>query len=228
MRWKKLFTFTCHSGGMRVSIPIFVLATLVFGALPVASETVPVPIQTPLPYELAGRLSAFPDMFDAPKGLVWGSDTAPIKVIGFFDYTSLISKHLFRQMPMFVERHPEIRVELRELPSRSPASERLSRFALAVRMVHAEDAYRAMHLHLLRMLNTPPQHVLGLIAQEGRFDINQIEYLMDADHITQQLQDNLYLYQVIGAPDMPAFLTETTVYPSVSSLSVLIDFLSEE
>lgn len=225
---KKLFTFPCHSGDMRGSIPFIVLMTLAFGAQPTVSETVAATDQAPATYDLDARLSEFSDLFETPTGLVWGDEDAAVRVIGFFDYTSILSKHAFRQMPAFVQQHPHIRVELRELPSGTPASERLARFALAVRMVHGEDGYRAMHLHLLRMQDIPPQHVLGLIAQEGRFDINQIEYLMDADHITRQLQDNLYLYQVLGAPDLPAFVTEKAVYPSVPTLFLLPNLLAAD
>lgn len=113
------------------------------------------------------RLSAFPDLFETPTGLVWGAQDAPIRIIGFFDYTTLLSKRLFSQMPVLVEQNPDLRIELRELPRGSSDANRLARFALATRLVHGDDGYRAMHLHLLRMQEIPTRHILGLIAQEG-------------------------------------------------------------
>ncbi len=159
--------------------------------------------------------------FSSPQGLVWGRPDAEIQIVGFFDYTSLLDKRLFSKLPNLVEKHPELRIELRELPSSHPVSMRLSRFALATRMVHGEEGYRAMHLHILRMLEIPSRRILGLVAQEGRFDINRIDFALDATEITKHLQDNQHLYLSLGKPELPAFFTQDQVYSAVPTVEVL-------
>ena len=175
--------------------------------------------------ELRLRLGEHMATFYHPQGLVWGRSDASIRVVGFFDYTNPLDKRLFSDLPKLVEKHPELHIELRELPVRNASSLRLARFALATRMIHGEEGYRAMHLHLLRMLEVPSRHVLGLVAQEGRFDINRIEFAMDAAEITEQLQENQHLYLSIGQPQLPAFIAQDGFYSAVPNVHVLENLL---
>lgn len=140
--------------------------------------------------ELKLRLSSFPDLFSKPQGLSWGNDNAPLHIVGFIDYTNRLTKRMLSEMPEWIEDHPELHLELRELPGPNPHGRWLARFALATRIVHGDVGYKALHLRLLRMAEVPSRQDVGLIAQAGGFDLNSIEFIMDTPEIIQQLDDN--------------------------------------
>ncbi|KAJ54303.1 hypothetical protein ACMU_18955 [Actibacterium mucosum KCTC 23349] len=171
--------------------------------------------------ELKERLEPHQPMFDAPPVLGMGRADAPIRVVEFFDYRCAPCKAMHPMLETLVAEHPELRIEMRQLPILTPGSERGARFALAVQSVAGDAAYARVHdalWHLRGPLNTPS---FARIAQDEGLDFSKIQTAMDSEDVTARIgynRDFAVEMQVLGTP---AFVTPSSVTFGTATLDEL-------
>lgn len=167
------------------------------------------------------RIAEYPDLFDGTDALGMGDVEAPVRVIEFFDYKCIPCKTIHPVLVDFVERTPEVRIEMRHLPILTPGSERAARFALAVREVEGEAAYSQVHDKLWAMRG--PLNYAGFerIAAEVGLDFEAIAPVMETDKITAEIDGNRDIAIALEVFGTPAFVTPDSVTVGVIDIDVL-------
>ncbi|MCA0869438.1 DsbA family protein [Seohaeicola saemankumensis] len=161
--------------------------------------------------ETTARIAAFPDLFSDAPALGLGAPDAPIRVVEFFDYKCGPCKAMHPAVAEAVRQHPDLRVELRQLPILSPASERAARFALAVRALYGADAYARAHDRLWQHRGPFNTSVLARIAEHEGWDPDALDAETGSAEITARIDRNRTIAMDLGIRGTPAFVTPTSV-----------------
>lgn len=161
--------------------------------------------------QATARIAQFPDLFDRPAILGLGRADASVRIVEFFDYKCVPCKTMHPALKEFVDRTPDARIEMRQLPILSPASERATRFALAVREVAGDAPYAAAH-ELLWDHRGPYNTVnLARMAEALQLDFATLEDAMDSEAVSQAIATNRDIAIALEVLGTPAFVTPTSV-----------------
>ena len=157
------------------------------------------------------RLERFPELFTDVSRLREGLESAPIRVVEFFDYKCVPCKTIHPELVAFVDAHPNVQIEMRHLPILSPGSERAARFALATEAAYGPEQYRAVHDMIWEMRG--PLNVAGFqrIAKDLGLDFGEIEPLMDDATIDARIDYNRDVAIALEVLGTPAFVTKDSV-----------------
>lgn len=172
---------------------------------------------------LQAKLDAYPDLFSEPTGLGMGAPDAPLRVIEFFDYRCLPCKAVHPVLEAFVEEHPEVRIEMRQLPILTPGSERGARFALATQTIYGDDAYLAVHERLWDLRGPLRSDGFELVAADLGLDYSKIEPAMESVEVTERIDGNRDFAIDLEILGTPAFVTSKTMIFGTIDIEVLSD-----
>ncbi|MEM9395796.1 MAG: DsbA family protein [Pseudomonadota bacterium] len=172
---------------------------------------------------LQAKLDAYPYLFSEPTGLGMGAPDAPLRVIEFFDYRCLPCKAVHPVLEAFVEEHPEVRIEMRQLPILTPGSERGARFALAAQTIYGDDAYLAVHERLWDLRGPLRSDGFELVAADLGLDYSKIEPAMESPEVTERINGNRDFAIDLEILGTPAFVTSKTMIFGTIDIEVLSD-----
>lgn len=156
-------------------------------------------------------IANFPDLFTEPATLGMGDAAAPVRVIEFFDYKCAPCKAMHPALEKLVSDTPGLRIEMRQLPILSPASERGARFALAVKEVAGAEVYARVHDRLWHLRGPLNQGTFGQIAEEEGLDWASVEAAMDSEAVTARIDRNRDIAIALEILGTPAFVTPHSV-----------------
>ena len=168
-------------------------------------------------------ISAFPNLFNEVGALGIGDVSASVRVVEFFDYRCAPCKAMHPSLVSLVETTPQLRIEMRQLPILSPASERGARFALAVKEVVGLEAYARVHerlWHLRGPLNTTS---FEKIALEESLDWSMIKETMESEAVSARIEQNRDIAIALEILGTPAFVTANSITFGQSDTKVLAE-----
>lgn len=160
---------------------------------------------------LVAKLAAYPDLFTEPPVLGLGPTDAALTVAEFFDYRCAPCKALHPKLKTALDKHPDIRVEMRHLPILSPGSERGARFALAVRYRTSAEVYAAVHEDIWAIKGPLRAAAFERIAAAHGLDWESLKAEMDSEAVSARIARNRDMaidLQILGTP---AFVTPSSV-----------------
>lgn len=172
--------------------------------------------------ELARRIAAQPGLFQQTTPLGIGPQDAPMRIIEFFDYKCAPCKALHPKLTEALAGHPNLRVEMRHLPILTPASERAARFALAVRDLADDGAYRRVHDALWRRVGPISATFLNALSEAEHLNYADVEAAMYAPSVTDRIaanRDAAIALEIVGTP---AFVTQRSVSVGSSDAEALV------
>lgn len=168
-------------------------------------------------------IAAFPGLFSEPTVLGMGTADAPVRVVEFFDYRCAPCKAMHPGLMDLVERRPEIRIEMRQLPILSPGSERGARFALAAKEVAGPEAYARVHDRLWRLRGPLNAASFQVVAEEEGLDWERVLDAMDSAAVTARIDENRDIAIALEILGTPAFVTPSSVSFGQSDIDALAE-----
>ena len=171
--------------------------------------------------ELRARLSAFPELFSDPPRLGLGAADASIRVVEFFDYKCGPCKAMHPVLADFVERHSDVRIEMRHLPILTPGSERAARFALAVAEAFGTSVYAQVNERLWTVRGPLNTASFEKIAEDQGIDFGAVEPLMHSEAITRRITYNRDLAIALDILGTPAFVSANSVSFGTTDIDTL-------
>lgn len=169
------------------------------------------------------QIARHPDLFEEARVLGVGPKSAELTVIEFFDYRCQPCKVLHPKLEAALEEHPNVRLEMRQLPILSPGSERGARFALAVKYTASPEAYVAVHTDLWSHKGPLREHVFKQIAASHDLDWFDIQVKMSSDEVTQRIARNRDIAIDLEILGTPAFVTPWSVNFGGADAGALVD-----
>lgn len=171
--------------------------------------------------QFSQKIASFPGLFQEDPVLGQGRPDAPVRVIEFFDYKCVPCKAMHPKLTELVDKQPDLRIEMRQLPILTPASERAARFALAVKDVAGDEAYRQVHKMLWAHKGPYNTVVFGQFADKAALDYATLEPVMESDAISDRIEENRDIAIALEILGTPAFITPDTVSFGQSDIGAL-------
>ncbi len=141
-------------------------------------------------------------------GTSWegGNPEGDVTLVEFTDYRCAYCRRAQDEVAELVRSDGSIRFVLKEFPILGPASLLSSRFAIAVKQVAGEDAYKAVHDALMALRPEPNPDVLRRLAAAQNLDVDAVFKRMDDPAVLAEIRANHALAQRLHIDGTPTFV----------------------
>ncbi len=164
-------------------------------------------------------------IFNDPNSWSGGNPDGDVTVVEFMDYHCSFCQKAFPEVEKLVTTDGNIRFVLKELPVLGPESVRASQFALAVRQLYGDDAYKAAHDKLSFPRGKWSDENLARLATDLGHDPAAVTARMDAPEVMDVLKANHELATTLGIEGTPGFVINDTMvrgYVPVAGLRAIV------
>jgi protein-disulfide isomerase len=130
-------------------------------------------------------------LYRDPNSWAGGNLEADLTIVEFVDYRCGYCRRAHDEVAELVESDGNIRLVLKEYPILGEASLLSSQFAISVRQLHGDDAYKAAHDALIALRGDPTPETLARLATDlghdpaaiaARMADPQVQAVIDANH----------------------------------------------
>lgn len=146
------------------------------------------------------------DLFADAHSWQGGNLDGDVTLVEFMDYRCGFCRRALPQMMEFTEQDGNVRLVIKEFPILGPASEAMSRFAVAVLQLSDPDTYFAAHERLMNLQGEPDETTLTALAIELGLDGAAVLERMRSEAVTQVLAENRALAQRLQISGTPSFI----------------------
>ena len=166
------------------------------------------------------------DLVADPNSYVAGNVSGDVTVVEFFDYQCGYCKRVHPTVNQLVQRDPNVRVVLKELPILGPASELAARAAIA--SLKQPGKYPALHNALMQNQGGLDENSVMAIAGRVGLDVARLATDMKSDHVTAVIAANRELAVALGIDGTPAFIIGDRLLPGAVPLDRLLDLVAQQ
>jgi protein-disulfide isomerase len=146
------------------------------------------------------------DIFASPTDWVGGNPDGDITLVEFMDYRCGYCRKAHAEVQALVESDGNIRYVIKEFPILGEGSLLSSQFAIAVRLLHGDDAYKAAHNALIALRADATPETLGRLAEDLGHDPAPILAKMPSDEVMAVIQANHALADGLEISGTPTFV----------------------
>lgn len=146
------------------------------------------------------------EVFANPNDWVGGNLEGDITLVEFMDYRCGYCRKAHDEVAELVKSDGNIRYVVKEFPILGEASLLSSQFAIAVRLLHGDDAYKSAHNALITLRGEPgPETLTGLAADLG-LDAGPILAKMGSAEVKAVIEENHALANAMDISGTPTFV----------------------
>lgn len=146
-----------------------------------------------------------------PQSWVGGNPEGDVTVVEFTDYRCGYCRKAWQEVENMVEKDGNIRLILKEYPILGEQSVLSSRFAIAVRQLAGDEAYKKAHDALITMRGDATPESLRRVAADLGVDADAVMKQMDTPDVTSVIEANYALGQTLQINGTPTFVIEDTM-----------------
>jgi protein-disulfide isomerase len=150
-------------------------------------------------------------IFEAPGDWVGGNPDGDITVVEFMDYRCGYCRKAHDEVNELVKSDGNIRYVIKEFPILGEGSVLSSQFAIAVRMIHGDDAYKAAHGALITLRGDPTPETLTRLATDLGHDPAAILAKMATNEVKAVIDANHALAAAMDITGTPTFVVDQTM-----------------
>lgn len=150
-------------------------------------------------------------IFNDPNSWVGGNPNGDITVVEFMDYRCGYCRKAYEEVASLIAADGNIRFVVKEFPILGEESVASARFAIAVRMLHGDEAYEAAHDALITLRGSPDADTLGRLAEDLGLDAAPILQKMASDEVTSVISANHAVAQQLNITGTPTFFVGDTI-----------------
>ncbi|MGR3592896.1 MAG: DsbA family protein [Limimaricola soesokkakensis] len=145
-------------------------------------------------------------LFENEGDWVGGNPDGDITVVEFMDYKCGYCRRAFPEVEELVESDGNIRYILKEFPILGEQSLMASQFALAMRELEGDEAYKQAHNALMTMRADVSEDSLEALAESLDVDFEAVQAEMDSPRIAGIIAENHRLAQAMQVSGTPSFV----------------------
>ena len=150
-------------------------------------------------------------IFNDPASWVGGNPDGDITVVEFMDYRCSYCRKASSEVFDLVETDGNIRFVVKEFPILGEDSVASSRFAIAMRLLHGDAAYEAVHHELITLRGSPDTETLGRLAVKLGYEAQPVLDKMASDEISQIIAANHAVAGLLNITGTPTFFVGDTI-----------------
>ncbi len=147
-------------------------------------------------------------LFDDGHSFVGGNPDGDITIVEFMDYRCGYCKKAFPEVASLIAADGNIRYIVKEFPILGDASELASRFAIAVKQIGGDAAYKEAHDTLMEFRGEITSDSLGRLAASLNLVPAEVTIVMNSAEVSQIINDNRLLGQAMQITGTPTFVVQ--------------------
>lgn len=147
-------------------------------------------------------------LFEDTRSWVGGNPEGDVTLVEFLDYKCGFCKRAHGEIAQLLEADGNIRLIVKEFPILGPESVLAARYALAVKNVAGDAAYKAVGDALMTLNGAIAAPVLQRMSNTLGLDWTAIEAEMGSEAVTQQIRDTRALAQRLNITGTPTFVLD--------------------
>jgi protein-disulfide isomerase len=169
-----------------------------------------------------------PALFNSAADWVGGNPKGDITVVEFMDYRCGYCRKAHDEVNTLVTSDGNIRYIVKEYPILGPESLLSSKFAIAVRMLYGDDAYKASHNALIKLRGEANAETLGRLATELGHDPKAVLAKMDSPDVQAVIETNHALADAMDISGTPTFVVDQTMLRGYVPLDSMRQIVTEQ
>lgn len=165
------------------------------------------------------------EIFDDGYSWVGGNPDGDITLVEFTDYRCGFCRRAHDEIEQLLELDDNIRFIVKEFPILGEESLLASRFAIAVKQIAGDDAYKAAHDKLITFRGPIQPETLDTMARELDLDAGAVLERMGSDEVTQVIAANHALAGRLQISGTPTFVLEDQLlrgYMPLADMQMLV------
>jgi protein-disulfide isomerase len=151
------------------------------------------------------------EIFQSEADWVGGNPEGDITLVEFMDYRCGYCRKAYQEVEELVKTDGNIRFVLKEFPILGEESLLSSQFAIAVRMLYGDAAYKTAHDALIALRGEATMDSLSRLAQELGHDPAAVTGKMSSDEVKAVITANHELATTLEINGTPTFVMEKTM-----------------
>ncbi len=160
-------------------------------------------------------------LFDSTRQVTLGNPKGNVTLVEFFDYNCGFCKRAMNDKIALIERDPNLKVVLKELPVLGAPSVEAARVAIAVRMQdETGKKYLEFHRNLLAQRRADRETALA-VARDLMMDMPRIERDLGSDEVRLSLEETSRLARALGISGTPSYVVGERVVAGAVGLDAL-------
>ncbi|MDU8926446.1 DsbA family protein [Alisedimentitalea sp. MJ-SS2] len=145
-------------------------------------------------------------LFNDPDSWAGGNLNGDITMVEFVDYRCGYCRKAHDEVAALISQDGNIRIIVKEFPILGEDSVRSSQFAIAVRQIAGDDAYKSASEALIKLKGKPETPVLHRLANTLGLDADEVIARMDSDEVNMVITANRSLGQQMQINGTPTFV----------------------
>ncbi|QYZ71407.1 DsbA family protein [Neotabrizicola shimadae] len=150
-------------------------------------------------------------IFKDANSWVGGNPDGDITIVEFMDYRCGYCRKAYEEVDELVKSDGNIRYVVKEFPILGEQSVLSSRFAIAVRQLHGDAAYKQAYDALITLRGDATAESLTTVAGKLGLDPAPILARMDSDEVTAVIAANHELANTLEISGTPTFVIDETM-----------------
>lgn len=170
-------------------------------------------------------------IYDDGYSHIAGNPDGDVTLVEFVDYRCGYCRKAFPEINALLESDGNIRLIYKEFPILGQESVTSSRFAIATKLAHGDEAYGEMHDALMALRANATEEVLARMADDMGYDSQEILAKMDDPEVNRQIEENHLLAQRLEISGTPTFVLGDQMirgYVPLEAMQAMVADLREE
>ncbi len=159
---------------------------------------------------------------------IGGNPNGDITLVEFVDYRCGYCKKAHNEIEKLLNTDGNIRFVIKEFPILGDDSLTLSKFALAVKIVHGDEMYKLVHDILIKMKVPPSDKAFDKIVSTLNLDASLIESVMESNEVNGMIAYTRTLAERLKISGTPTFVMNDELIRGYVSFDALTNIVSNK
>ncbi len=167
-------------------------------------------------------------IFDDGFSFIGGNPNGDITLVEFVDYRCGYCKKAHNEVEQLLSTDRNIRFVIKEFPILGEDSLMLSKFALAVKIVHGDEMYKLVHDILIKMKSPPIEKALDQIMNNLNLDADRVESKMESNEVNGMIAYTRTLAERLKISGTPTFVMNDELIRGYVPLDALLNIVDNK
>ena len=167
-------------------------------------------------------------IFEDGFSFIGGNPNGDITLVEFVDYRCGYCKKAHNEVEKLLSADKNIRFVIKEFPILGEDSVELSKFALAVKIIHGDEIYKLVHDILIKMKASPNKKAFNQIISNLNLNENLVKNAMESTEVSGMIAYTRALAEKLKISGTPTFVMNDELIRGYVPFDALIDIIANK
>ena len=167
-------------------------------------------------------------IFEDGFSFIGGNPNGDITLVEFVDYRCGYCKKAHNEVEKLLSTDGNIRFIIKEFPILGDDSLVLSKFALAVKVVHGDEIYKLVHDILIKMKSPPSEKAFDQIINNLNLEAQAVESAMESNEVNGMIAYTRTLAERLKISGTPTFVMNDELIRGYVPFDALVNIVDNK